>query len=143
MPLTQLIPIHCFKFSLWGSLFLKKHLLQCVLPFLSPCGLMLLVVLELQSVTYPFVFSGIPGRAGAPHGSGRQRSQAGSVDQCVSGCFGETARPCWLNVIKYNKCTKHTDYTQLVSNFAFYVIWVLSFDSIGSWHGSNWDFACV
>lgn len=68
----------------------------------SPRGLMLSVVLNLQLVTYLFVLlSGVPGRAGAPHGSGRQRCQAGSVDQCVSGCFGETLHDLgWLHVIK-------------------------------------------
>lgn len=37
-----------------------------------------------------FVLSGVPWRAGTPHGPSRQWCQAGSVDQCVSGCFGET-----------------------------------------------------
>lgn len=40
-------------------------------------------------IGYVCVSSGVPGRFGAPYGSGRRRGQAGSVDQCVPGRSSE------------------------------------------------------
>lgn len=72
-----------------------------------PHTLMLLVV-KLTLVVISSGLTGVPWRSGSPNGSGRQWCQTGSVDQCVPGCFGNTADSSTIflnkNTTKYYYC---------------------------------------
>lgn len=46
----------------------------------------------------------------------------------------------WICANVENALNKHYIHTEVLT---VYMVWVLSLQTVGSWHGSNWDSPCI